>query len=243
MDSMSKVRIEYEDEHLIVVYKPAGVLSQGDRTNDQSLTDYVSLYLKKSGVSDPYVGLLHRIDRPVAGLVILAKNKRAAELISRLFRNDRVRKKYFVVVFGVLPEKKGQLKHYILEQEGQPTKAFNEKKAGLKEAILEYEVLGSAKFHDIKEFEESFSLVSVRLITGRKHQIRTQFAAIGYPVVGDSKYFTQSEEVKAKMLKCNFLPWGEIALCANYISFPHPLANGKIIEIEIPYPRYWIKIL
>ncbi len=240
---MSKIRIEYEDEHLIVVYKSAGVLSQGDRNNEPSIIDYVRLYLKgKPGTVEPYVGLIHRIDRPVAGLLLLAKSKRAAELMSRLFRNDRVRKKYLAVVFGKPQDEKGILKHYLLEKEGSSTKAFKEKGAGLKESQLEYQVLGSTKLHDIDEFDGTLSLISVRLITGRKHQIRSQFSAIGCPIVGDSKYFTQPEKLKEKMLKCNFLPWGEIALCSNYISFPHPLKNGKIIEIEIPYPRHWVKI-
>jgi 23S rRNA pseudouridine1911/1915/1917 synthase len=243
MDNMSKMRIEFEDEHLVVVYKPAGVLSQGDRTGEPSIVDYVLKYLKQPKEKDPYVGLVHRIDRPVAGLVILAKSKRAAELMSRLLRNDRIRKKYLAVVFGVPATKKARLTHYISEREGKPTEVFKEKKAGLKEAILEYEVLGSAKMHDIKEFDGSFSLVSIRLVTGRKHQIRTQLAAIGHPVVGDSKYFNQTKEVKEKMLKCNFLPWGEIALCSNYISFPHPLNNGTIVEVETSYPGHWIKIL
>lgn len=239
---MSKIRIEYEDEHLMVVYKPAGVLSQGDRNNEPSIVDYAKMYLRGSGVNDPYIGLIHRIDRPVAGLLMIAKTKRSAELISRLFKNDRVRKKYLAVIFGRPDDDKGLLKHYLLEKEGVSTKAFKEKALGLKEAQLEYQVLGSVKLHDIHEFEGLFSLVSVRLITGRKHQIRSQFSAIGHPIVGDSKYFTHTEKLKEKMLKCNFLPWGEIALCSNYISFPHPLKNGKIVEVEIPYPSYWIKI-
>ncbi len=241
---MSKMRIEYEDEHLIVVYKAAGVLSQGDKTGDPSITDYVRGYLEEKGAKAPYIGLIHRIDRPVAGLVILAKSKRAADLMSRLLRNDRVRKRYLAVVFGLPTQEKGTLKHYILEkEENGHSIAFDEKKNGAKESILEYEVLGSAKMHDIKEFEEKFSLVSIRLITGRKHQIRAQFSAIGHPIVGDSKYFTQAEKIKEKMLKCNFLPWGEIALCSNYISFPHPLKNGNIIEVQSPYPEHWVEIL
>jgi len=227
----------------MVVFKPAGVLSQGDKTRDASIVDLVEQYLREKGEKGPYVGLVHRIDRPVSGLLMIGKSRRATELLSRLLRNDRVRKKYTAIIFGVPKCNKGELKNYILEKEGEPTSVVDTGTPGCKEAILEYEVLGSAKYHDIAEFDGLFSLVAVRLITGRKHQIRTQFAALGNPIVGDSKYFTQSGRLKEKMLKCKFLPRGELALCANYISFPHPLANGKIIEVKISIPKWWPKII
>ncbi len=239
------VRIEFEDDNLLVVYKPAGVLSQKDKTGTPSIVEFVKDHLTKKGAKEIYAGLVHRIDRPVAGLLVIGKNKRATELVSRLFKRDRVRKKYSAIVFGKLDKPKGELKHFLLEREGETTLAFDKlpkDNKKYKEAVLEYEVIGCGKYHDIDAFDKVFSLVSVRLITGRKHQIRAQFTAIGHPIIGDSRYFTQSGLVKDKMLKCNFLPWGEIALCANYISFPHPLDNGKIIEVQTALPDHWIKI-
>lgn len=245
MENMSKVRIEFEDDNLMVVYKPAGVLSQRDKSGEDSIVEFVKDHLARKGVKDVYAGLVHRIDRPVAGLLVIGKNKRATELMSRLFKRDRVRKKYSAIVFGEIEQKKGELKHFILERDNETTIAFDtlpKDKNKYKEAVLEYEVLGSGQYHDIGAFNKTLSLVSVRLITGRKHQIRAQFSAIGHPIVGDSRYFTQTGMTKDKMLKCNFLPWGEIALCANYISFPHPLDNGKIIEVQAKLPDHWIKI-
>ena len=245
MEDMSKVRIEFEDDNLLVVYKPAGVLSQRDETGDPAIVDFVKDHLTRSGTKEVYAGLVHRIDRPVAGLLIIGKNKRATELMSRLFKRDRVRKKYSAIIFGKIEKEKGELRHFLLEREGETTTAFDtlpKDHKKYKESILEYEVVGSGQYHDLAPFNNSFTLVSIRLVTGRKHQIRAQFSAIGHPIVGDSRYFTQANPLKDRMLKCNFLPWGEIALCANYISFPHPLENGKIIEVQTLLPDHWIKI-
>ncbi len=234
------MRIEYEDDHVLVVYKPAGTLSQRDVTKDPSIVDLVRQYL---GGSEPF--LIHRIDRPVSGLIALAKSKRSAELFSRLLRKGRIRKRYTAVVFGV-PQASGEFKHFMLEREGKPSVAYRDTPTGTdpkkyKEAILKYELIKTARFHDIKEFDNSFSMVSIELITGRKHQIRAQFSSEGFPIVGDSKYFNQSESVVQKMLKSSFLPKGEIALVANYLSFPHPLKNGTIVEVKIPIPEHWVK--
>ena len=236
------MRIEYEDEHVLIVYKPAGVLSQGDRSGDLSIVDLAQKYL---GTKDP-VFLIHRIDRPVSGLITIAKSKRSAELFSRLLKKGKIRKKYTAVIFGSPATGTTELKHFLLEREGQPTLAYDDIPTGsdtkkYREAVLKYEVIKTARFHSIKEFDNNFSLISVELITGRKHQIRTQFAHIGCPIVGDSKYFLQTEELKNKMLKVSFLSRGEIALSATYLGFPHPLKNGNIVEVKISAPAHWIK--
>lgn len=243
MLNMSKLRVEFEDENLIVVYKPAGLLSQRDESGEACVVDLVRKYLYGNDSKDSYVGLVHRIDRPVAGLLVIAKNKRATELMSRLFKRDRVRKKYSTIVFGKPLKDKAELKHFILERDKQTSLVYEAvpERQKVKEAILEYQVQASGLYNDIKEFGGELSLLSVRLITGRKHQIRAQLSFIGHPIVGDSRYFLQKGILKDKMLRYNFLPWGEIALCANYISFPHPLDNGKIIEVETKLPEHWIK--
>ncbi len=243
MSILSKTRIEYEDEHLLVVYKPAGMLSQNDSTGDASVVDFVKRHL---GVQQSF--LIHRIDRPVGGLLAIAKNKRSAELFSRLLRKGRIRKKYTAIVFGTPPKEKDEIQNFVLEKEGHSTQVFDTVPVGqdnkkYKEAVLRYELVKSARFHDIKEFSEVFSLLSIELITGRKHQIRAQLSHMGNPIVGDSRYFNVNETVKNKMLKSSFLPKGEIALTANYISFPHPLKNGTIVEVKTSLPDYWVKFV
>jgi 23S rRNA pseudouridine1911/1915/1917 synthase len=247
MPTMSKMRIEYEDQYVMVIYKPAGVLSQDDESGDVSVVQYASQYLAMSGNlpkgQSPYVGLIHRIDRPVSGLMIVAKDKRSAGLFSRLLQRGRIRKKYQAIVFGLPSNKSARLENYILERQKESSLILENPSPKSKQAILEYEVLSSGIFHDIKDYGGVFSLLSIRLITGRKHQIRAQLSAMGNPIVADSRYFNTNIELRKKMLKCNFLPKGEIALCANYISFPHPLMNGKIIEVQTAIPDYWVKIL
>ncbi|MFH1224003.1 MAG: RluA family pseudouridine synthase [Pseudomonadota bacterium] len=242
MKAMSKtrtrcpLRVEYEDQHLMVVFKPAGVLSQGDRTGDPSIVDYAKQYLRNSGQKqsvqkgeEPYVGLIHRIDRPASGLLLIAKTKRAAELLSRLMRNNKIRKKYIALVHGAPENKKGRFEDYVLEKDADTvTKVVKKETVGAKKAELEYEVINS---------KGGLSLLSVTLITGRKHQIRAQFSHRGMPIVGDLKY---SKSLKDGSPNNILLHTGEIALCANYISFPHPLLNGKIIEVRSVMPE-WAK--
>jgi len=242
MATMSKMRIEYEDSYIIVVHKPAGVLAQDDDSGDVSVVQYARSYFASNGSGVPYVGLIHRIDRPVSGLMIVAKDKRSAGLFSRLLQRGRIRKKYQAVVFGSPPYESSSLKNYILERQKETSLVFEKASSKTKEAVLEYELISSGVFHDIRDYGGKFSFLSIRLITGRKHQIRAQLSAVGNPIVGDSRYFNTNVVLTKKMLKCNFLPKGEIALCANYISFPHPLLNGKIVEVQTAIPDYWVKI-
>ncbi|MBN1115168.1 MAG: RNA pseudouridine synthase [Oligoflexia bacterium] len=247
---MSKLRIEYEDEHILVVYKPAGLLSQKSKKGDLCVTDLVHAYYKSRGYGSMYAGLIHRLDRPVGGPLLIAKTKRAAELFSRAVKNRRVQKTYKAIVFGIPEITCTRLVHYIRNTDGMVAGIGTEENREFKLSELELELIKSGRFHDIALFENSFSLVSVNLITGRKHQIRAQLSAIGHPIVGDSKYFNIegaerknfSGEVLSGMNECNFLPWGEIALYCDYLGFRHPLDNGRLVEVRIEYPRHWIKI-
>lgn len=232
---MFNLDIKYEDEHVVIVNKPAGILSQKDISKDKAIVDYIQQY---KGYE--YLALLHRLDRPVSGLIMLAKHKRAARLFSKAIKEGKIYKKYYAVVFGI-PKSK-ELKHFMLDGDNNTVSIYDNYIDGAKEIVLEYKVLSSMKCHDISYYKGSFSVLDVTTYTGRKHQIRAQLSHIGHPIVGDSKYFN-NKDLESKMLKCNFLSKGEIALCAYYLKFKHPLFSGKEVIVEMAYPNYWLKIL
>jgi 23S rRNA pseudouridine1911/1915/1917 synthase len=247
MIPMSKIEILYEDEHILVPLKPAGVLSQKDRIGEGALAEI----LREQNPSLKNIELhpVHRLDRPVSGPLILSKSKRAAELFSRAFRDDKIWKKYIAVVFGVPRSLDSELKHFIFAPQNKEVTVSSSEKPDYKEALLEYKLIIPVKatVSDLNIFDNKFSFLEVKLITGRKHQIRAQLSAIGHPIVGDSKYFNVSgAERKAfdktttdKMLKASFLPKGEIALYCSYLSFKHPLKHGKLVEINVQQPLSW----
>lgn len=177
-----ELKILYEDNHLIAVYKPAGVLAQGDETGEESIFDLVKKYIrekyKKQG--NVFLGLIHRLDRPVSGIMIFAKTSKGASRLSEQFRNHQVEKTYHAIVFGKMKRKNGIIISH-LEKNKDKNKVFTRKTAGTdtKESELSYEVV---------ESNEKFSLVKIKPITGRSHQIRAQLSSINHPIVGDIKY-------------------------------------------------------
>ena len=211
---MTKKDLEvlYEDNHVIVVYKPANVLSQGDATGDKDLLTIVKEYVKdkyhKPG--NVYIGLVHRLDRPVEGVMVFARSSKAASRLSEQIKKKDFSKHYLAVINGILPEKKGEFKDYLLKQEDGNTIVTDSKKG--KESILEYEVL--------KE-KDNKSLVRIKLITGRHHQIRVQFASRGYPLVGDQRYGSLDNK--------------QICLCSYQLSFVHPTTK-EVMNFE-RYPE------
>jgi 23S rRNA pseudouridine1911/1915/1917 synthase len=206
----------YEDNHVIAVYKPAGVLTQGDKSGDPSLMDEVKGYLKKKykKPGNVFLGLVHRLDRPVSGIVLFAKTSKGASRLSEQFRNHAIEKTYHALVMGkpnartlinYLSKDKAQRKTDVLANKGQ-------------RAELGYDVVVSYG---------PYTLVKIFLKTGRFHQIRAQFSFAGFPVLGDTKYgapFT--------------LPDKSIALCATSIAFTLPTKDERKV-ISIPIPSHW----
>ena len=167
---MNKLNVLYEDNHVIVVVKPFNVLSQGDSTGDRSIMDDIKDYIKvkyhKPG--NVYLGLVHRLDRPVGGIMVFARSSKAASRLTKCFSEHSVVKKYLAIVHGKMEEKKGEDGKSFISPNG-------------KKAVLEYEVLDY-------NLENNCSLVSISLKTGRHHQIRVQFSSRGHYILGDQRY-------------------------------------------------------
>jgi 23S rRNA pseudouridine1911/1915/1917 synthase len=171
----------YEDNHLIAVYKPAGVLVQGDATGDACLMDEAKQFLREKYLKQGniFLGLIHRLDRPVQGIVLFAKTSKGASRLSEQFRQHTVEKIYHAVVRG-MPPMHGTLVHWISKDETKnKVTVFEREHTGALRAELSYEVVKSSVDH---------SLIKIKLATGRPHQIRAQFSHIGHPIVGDEKY-------------------------------------------------------
>lgn len=207
----------YEDNHLIGVYKPAGVLTQGALAGEPNLLDQVKAWLaeryQKPG--QVFLGLLHRLDRPVSGVILFAKTSKGASRLSKQFRERSVEKAYLARLEGVIHPPAGRLEHHLLHTEG--VRRVSVVRAGAspdaKHASLRYETQGSGGAQ---------SIVSVQLETGRKHQIRAQFSHVGHPLCGDLLYGAR------RALRDN-----TIALCAVRLQFAHPI-TGNPETLELP---------
>lgn len=205
------LKIIYEDAQILVCEKPAGLAVQNASFGKKDLESMVRTYLMESGgKANPYLGIVHRLDQPVQGLVVFAKTQKAAADLSRQVQDGTMKKEYVAVVCGKLPEDTGRLTHYLKKDIKKNTSAVvSEKTPGAKKAVLEYQVF--------KETEDR-QFVKIMLHTGRHHQIRVQMAAAGAPILGDRKY-------NLKMPGMN----DSLALCANHLALRHP-ANKKMME-------------
>lgn len=217
------MEILYEDNHLIVVNKRPSELVQGDRTGDIPLADHVKSYLKEKygKPGKVFLGVIHRIDRPVSGAVIFARTGKALARMNELFRDNGVKKIYWAVTAKAPEPDAGILEHF-LRKDGSKNKSFvcDASADGAKLARLSYRSAGRS---------DRYFLIEVELLTGRHHQIRCQLAAAGCPVKGDLKYgFSRSNKD------------GSISLHARSLSFIHPVRKEKIV-IEAPPPadRLW----
>lgn len=209
----------YEDNHVIAVFKPHGWLTQGDATGDPSLMDWVKAWLKEryAKPGNVFLGLLHRIDRPVAGVVLFAKTSKGASRLSEQFRGRLVTKRYVALVEGNVAEKDREIRHWIAERESGGVEAHDSPGGDRKEARLRYRVLLQGKGR---------TLLEVDLLTGRKHQIRAQLARLGHPIVGDSRY--GSREVFRR---------GAIALAGHSLVFRPATGGGDEVCVEAPALR------
>ncbi len=218
-----KLKVLYEDNHAIVVVKPAGLLVQGDETKDPSLLDIVKKYLKEkyNKPGNVFLGLVHRLDRPVTGIVVLGKTSKGAARLSEQFRKHSIQKIYHAVVAGRLPQKSGTLVSFLQKDHAKnQSKVYDEEGDDRQRAELDYEVIRVGK---------NCSLVKIILKTGRSHQIRAQLAAEKCPIVGDLKYGAPKP-----------LPNGNIALAATSLTFQ--LATKKEFQtVVMDIPTEWEK--
>lgn len=181
---MQDLKVIYEDNHIIVVEKIPNVPSQADKTGDIDMQTLVKQYIKEKyhKPGDVYVGLIHRLDRPVGGIMVFARTSKAAARLSEEVRNKTFKKKYLAVVDGIIEQKNGVLEDYLYKDErNNISKVVNKDKKNAKLAKLDFEVLD----YDAKR---NLSLVKINLHTGRHHQIRVQFANFGHSLFGDQKY-------------------------------------------------------
>ena len=209
----------YEDNHLLAVYKPSGLLVQGDRTGDVSLLDLGKRWLKERYLKPGrvFLAMIHRLDRPVAGVVLFARTSKAAGRLSRQFRERSVEKRYLAVVEGVVSGEAARLVDHI-ERRNRVSRVVPAPTDGSQEARLRYTVLGR---------DREKSLLQVFLETGRRHQIRIQLSHIGHPIVGDLRYGAATS-----------LPGRQIALLAHVLSVNHPI-RGERLVLTSPMPEGW----
>ena len=232
------MEVIYEDNHIIIVNKKSGEIVQGDKTGDRPLSDIVKDYIKEKYAKPGavFLGVVHRLDRPVSGLVVFARTSKALSRLNKMFAEGEVHKTYWAIVKR--KEKGGhrealaterdarkrkenseewqRLEHWLVRNEKQnKSYAYNQEKPNAKKAILKYRVLSHS---------DNYSLLEVNLMTGRHHQIRCQLAAMGCPIKGDLKYGAPRSN-----------PDGSISLMSRRVEFVHPVSKETII-VEAPLP-------
>ena len=210
------VKVLFEDNHIIVAIKPAGVLSQSDGSSSPDMLTILKAYIKEeySKPGEVYLGLVHRLDRPVSGVMVFARTSKAASRLSEQIRTRKVEKIYRCVVKGIL-EGEGRLENFISKDEDKNiVTVIDKEKPGYKASYLDYRALAS---------KDGLTMVEVKLGTGRSHQIRAQMSHSGYPLIGDQKYGDKDKRCK------------DIALEAYKLSFEHPVKR-EFITFEAPIP-------
>ena len=235
------MQIIYEDNHIIIVAKQSGEIVQGDKTGDTPLSETVKAYIKekyqKPGAV--FLGVVHRLDRPVSGLVVFARTSKALTRLNDMFRKGEVHKTYWALV--EMRNERGEmrdvmsakaqrdewhvLEHWLTRNEKQnKSYAYDREVPGSKKAMLKYRVIGHT---------ERYTLLEVNLMTGRHHQIRCQLSAMGYPIKGDLKYGARRSN-----------PDGSISLLARRVEFVHPVSKENIIvEAPLPDDKLWREVV
>ncbi len=209
----------YEDNHIIIVSKQSGEIVQGDKTGDTPLSETVAAYLKEkySKPGNVFVGVTHRLDRPVSGTVVLAKTSKALARMNEMFRVGSVDKRYLAIVKNRPVNPQGELVNWLVRNEKQNRSyAYDHEVPGSKKAILRYRLIASSV---------NYHLIEVELMTGRHHQIRCQLAKMGCPIKGDLKYGAERSN-----------PDGSISLHAYHVTFEHPVSH-VMIDVKAPLPQ------
>ena len=217
----------YEDNHLIIVNKQAGEIVQGDKTGDTPLPDIVKDWLKEkhNKPGNVYLGVVHRLDRPVSGVVLFAKTSKALPRLNKMFaEHDKVSKTYWAIVQNRPQMPKGTLTHWLTRQEKNNTaRAYDREVPGAKKAVLDYELIASG---------DRYHLLEIHLHTGRHHQIRCQLAKMGCPIKGDLKYGAPRSN-----------PDGSISLHARNLTLEHPVSHETIsVTAPVPDDRLWLAL-
>ena len=220
------MNVLYEDNHVIVVAKRAGEIVQGDKTGDTPLSEDVKAYLKEKyqKPGNVFLGVVHRLDRPVSGLVLFARTSKALTRLSEMFRTREVRKTYWAIVGNEPPQPEETLTHWLTRNPKNNTaRAYDHEVPGSKKAVLDYRIIGHS---------DRYWLLEIDLHTGRHHQIRCQLAKMGCPIKGDLKYGAPRSN-----------PDGGISLHARRIQFEHPVSHQSIdITVPVPDDRLWQEI-
>lgn len=218
----SNISIIYEDNHLLVVEKPVNIPSQQDRTGDKDILTLLKEYIKEeyNKPGNVYLGLVHRLDRPVGGVMVFAKTSKAASRLSEQIREGQLGKKYLAVIHGIPPNKsvKGLVHYLIKDRRKNIVTVVDSSAKGAQKAVLDYEVLGQSS---------DMALVNINLRTGRPHQIRVQFASLGHPLYGDQKYGRHLNR-----------PGQQIALWSTEISLIHPTLRESMTFTALPHHIY-----
>jgi 23S rRNA pseudouridine1911/1915/1917 synthase len=217
------LQVLYEDNHLLAVNKQAGTLVQGDETGDKPLVEICKEYIKRKygKPGEVFLGVVHRLDRPVSGVVVFARTSKALSRMNDLFRSRETQKTYWAITDKRPTPTSGTLKHWLEKDEGKnKTTAFKRETKGALASELSYELVGGARGQ---------YLLKVIPITGRSHQIRVQLAAIGCPIIGDLKYGSSVQTGD-----------GSIALHARELAFVHPVKREQaVINAPLPHTAWW----
>lgn len=218
------MQVLYEDNHIIVVSKRAGEIVQGDKTGDTPLSETIKQYIKEKyqKPGNVYLGVVHRLDRPVSGVCLFAKTSKALPRLNAMFaEHEKVRKTYWAIVGNRPPQPEGRLTHWLTRNEKTNTaRAYEREVPGSKKAVLDYRLVASS---------DRYHLLEVTLHTGRHHQIRCQLAKMGCPIKGDLKYGAPRSN-----------PDGSISLHARRLVLEHPVSHTQIdITAPVPADRLW----
>lgn len=217
------MNVVYEDNHIIIVNKKSGEIVQGDKTGDKPLSDIVKEYIKEAYAKpgNVFLGVVHRLDRPVSGLVVFARTSKALSRLNDMFRTGDVHKTYWALTKNRPQQSEDTIESWLVRNEKQnKSYSYDHEKPGAKKAILKYKVIGAS---------DNYTLIEVKLLTGRHHQIRCQLASIGCPIKGDLKYGAKRSN-----------PDGSISLLAHRVEFTHPVSKQPIcVEAPLPDAPEW----